>query len=81
MWLTIALRTRRARDQLADADAGHGRVVGDHGQVALALAHQFVDHVLGRADAHEAADHQAGAVGDQRHRIGKRERSHSDSLK
>ena len=67
-------------DQLADAHAGHRGVVGDHGEIALALAHQFVDHVLRGAHGHEAADHQAGAVGDQCHRIGKGESSHRVSL-
>ncbi len=51
--------------QLADADAGKRRVVGDDGQVALALARQFVDDAVRRADGHEAADHQARAVRDE----------------
>jgi hypothetical protein len=40
--------------QLADAHSRHRRVVGDHGEIALALAHQLVDHGLGSADGHEA---------------------------
>ncbi len=65
MWLTIALRTQPAAHQFADADAGKRRVVGDDGQVALALAREFVDDALGRADGHEAADHQTRAVRDE----------------
>ena len=33
-------------DELADADARQRRVVGDHGEVALALPHQLVDQTL-----------------------------------
>ena len=66
-------------DQLADAHAGHRVVVGDHRQIALALAHELVDQALGRADAHEAADHEGGAVGDQRHRLLQGNGLHADS--
>ena len=51
-------------NQLADAGAGQRIVVGDDRQVALFLAHQLVDQPLGRAHAHEAADHHARPVGD-----------------
>jgi hypothetical protein len=43
---------------------GHAVSLADHRQIALALAHELVDHALRAADAHEAADHQRGAVGD-----------------
>jgi hypothetical protein len=54
-------------DQLADANARQRIVVGDYGETALFLAHQLVDQPLGRAHAHEAADHHAGTVGDELH--------------
>ena len=43
--------------------AGSGRVVRDHGEVALFLTNDLVDQALGRPDGHETADHQAGTVG------------------
>src|SRR5262249_39996715 len=51
--------------ELADALAGPGGVVGDHREIALALAHQLVDHALRAADGHEAADHHTRAVGNE----------------
>jgi hypothetical protein len=33
-----------------------GRVVGDDGEITLALARQFADEAVGRADTHEPAD-------------------------
>ena len=57
---------RAGADQLADADAGERVVVGDHREVPLALAHELVHQALGRAHAHEPADHHARAVGYQR---------------
>ena len=38
-------------DELADSPARHRRVVGDHSEIALVLAHDLVDDPLGRADA------------------------------
>ena len=66
MWLAISVATSAASNSLPMPTPGHGGVVGDHGEVALALPDQFVDQALGRADAHEAADHHARAVGDHR---------------
>ncbi|MNE25758.1 hypothetical protein D3C80_1190960 [compost metagenome] len=51
-------------DQLADADTGAGRIIGDHGQVLFALADQFVDQQWRGARAHETADHQYRAIRD-----------------
>src|SRR5215467_14690188 len=45
-------------------------VSGDHREIALALADQLVDHPLGAADRHEAADHHARTVGNHRDGIG-----------
>ena len=73
------LAQKLGTDELADADAGHGGVVGDHRQVALALPHQFVHQRLGRAAAHEAADHQAGPVRDPGDRFLDRCRLHRSS--
>ena len=56
-------------DQFANAFAGRAGVVGDDLEAGFALPDELVEHTFGRADAHEAADHEAGAVGDQRHRI------------
>ena len=53
------------RDQLADALAGHGGVIGDYRQVADAARDDGVDHPFRSAHGHEAADHQAGTIGDQ----------------
>ena len=61
------------RDQLADARGRHRGIVGDHRQIALVLPHDFVDDALGRADGHEAADHQACAIGDHGNRLIERE--------
>jgi hypothetical protein len=65
--------------QLADANPGQRGVVGDHGKPALALAHELVDDAFGRADAHEAADHQARVVRNERYRVGEWESSHRDA--
>ena len=72
MWLATVLADKSGADQLADAPAGHRSVVGDHGEIALSLAHELIDHALGRAHRHEAADHQARAVGNHGDRIFKR---------
>ena len=63
-------------DQLADSSARHRGVVGDHCEVAFVLAHDLVNDALGRTDGHEAADHQACAVGDHGDRLIEREGSH-----
>src|SRR4051794_16159916 len=62
-------------DQLADPDAGTGRVIGNDGPVLLALAHHLIDETGRRAHGHEAPDHQAGAIGDPGDDLG-----HFDSL-
>src|SRR3954469_19800583 len=49
-------------DELAHAAAGCPGIVGDHGEIALILAHDLVDDPLRRADGHESPDHQARAV-------------------
>jgi hypothetical protein len=64
-------------DQLADAPAGRGGIIGDHGQIAFALTHDLVDEPLGRTHGHEAADHQARAVGDHCRRLIEGEGSHA----
>ena len=43
MWLTIALRTSLAAMSLPMPLPGHRGVVGDHGEIALVLAHDLVD--------------------------------------
>src|SRR5262249_6037029 len=68
-------------DQLADALARGGSVVGDDGEIALVLAYQFVDHALRGAHPHKAADHQARAIGDQGNRLIERESSHGRALR
>ena len=60
-------------DQLADAASGHRGIVGDDRKVAFVLPYDLVDHALGRADRHEATDHQACAVGDHGNRLVARE--------
>jgi hypothetical protein len=51
-------------DQLANSLSRNGRIIRDHGQVALFLAYDLIDEAFGRAHGHEAADHQACAIGD-----------------
>ena len=51
MWLTMALRSSLAANELADPPARHRRVIGDHGEIALVLAHDLIDDALGRAHA------------------------------
>ena len=62
--------------ELAYADAGLRIVVGDDGETALALAHQFVDDALGCADTHEATDQEARPVGNHGHSLFTRDRLH-----
>jgi hypothetical protein len=53
-------RPRRSRQhELADPFTRHRGVIGNEGEVALSLPHEFVDEPLRRADAHEPADHQS----------------------
>jgi len=61
------------RNQLSDAYAWPCRVIGDQGQIASALSYQFVDQATRGTDTHEAADHQARPIGDQRNSIGDRD--------
>jgi hypothetical protein len=67
-------------DQLADSAARRCSVVGDYSEVAQLSPHQLVDDALGRAHAHEPADHQARAVGDDGNRLFSRDRSHASTL-
>ena len=60
---TIAAR-RAGVDQPANAETRLGGVIGDDGEVLAPGVDQGVDHAVRRADAHEAADHQDGAIGD-----------------
>ena len=46
MWLAIAVRDKAGVHELADAAARHCGVVGDHREIALALAHELVDQPL-----------------------------------
>ena len=57
---------RAGADQPADAEIGLCGVVGDDGELAPPGVDQRLDDAMRAADAHEAADHQRGAVGDQR---------------
>lgn len=52
-----------------DLAARRAGVVGNDFEAGFALADDLVEHTFGRANAHEAADHEAGAVRDQRHCI------------
>ena len=61
-------------NELADSPARRRRVIGDHGEIALVLAHDLVDDPLGRAHRHEPADHQACAIGDHGNRLVESER-------
>jgi len=63
-------------DELADPLSGHGGVIGADGQIPLALAENLVDEALGRADGHEAADHEARAVRDEGDGLLEREGAH-----
>ena len=65
MWLAIVLLTRPSTYQLADSPARHRRVVGNDGEIALSLAHEFIDQALGRTDGHEPPDHEARAIWNQ----------------
>ena len=70
------LRHQAGIDQPADAEAGPRGVVADQGEVAALLAHQLVDQAMRAADAHEAADHHARAIGrDAGHGLGRRDGS------
>src|SRR5271154_1828511 len=42
-------------NELANADTRHGRVIGNHGEIALTLSHDLVDDPLGGTDGHEPA--------------------------
>jgi len=63
IWLTMALPSSLARTSLPIP------TLGDAVSLAITvrffcLGNDLVDHALRRSDAHEAADHHAGAVGD-----------------
>jgi hypothetical protein len=53
-------------DELANSLSRRCRVIGDYGELAFVLTHDLVDDPLGRAHRHEAADHQACAIGNHR---------------
>ena len=63
-------------DELADARAWLGGIVGDHREIALPLPDDLVDHAFRRADAHEAPDHQARTVRDHGNGFGEGYRFH-----
>src|SRR5262249_54505949 len=63
-------------DELADSLPRCRSVIGDHREIAFVLPHDLVDDPLGRADGHEAADHQARAIGNHGDRLLKRDRLH-----
>ena len=69
MWLTIAFRTSFALDELANARAGLGGVIGNDRKISLSLADNFIHEALRCADAHEPPDQQASTVGDHRSRF------------
>ena len=54
---------------LTHGAAGHGGVVADHSQVLHAALGQGIDELVSIATAHEAAEHNSGAVGDQLDRL------------
>src|SRR5262249_18530682 len=54
-------------DKLADTSARLGRIVRNHYEIALALAHEFLDQSLGCARPHEAPNHEACPIGNQRY--------------
>jgi hypothetical protein len=62
---------RAGRDQLADAVARLGGVVGHEGEAPRAAGDDRVDHPVRRADPHEAADEHVSRrpVGDHRRRF------------
>ena len=49
--------------ELADTDARFCSVICNHCQITPSLADDLVHHAFRRTDTHEAANHQAGAVG------------------
>ena len=61
-------------DQLADANPWEGGVVTDHRQSTNPARDERVDDTVRRTDAHEAADHHAGPIRDERRRVGGRNR-------
>ena len=69
MWLAIVFFTAPALISLPMPTPGIALSFAITVRSALALAHQLVHQALGRADAHESADHHARAVGDQRHGV------------
>ena len=54
---------------LAHGAAGHGAVVANHGQVLDAAFGQGINKLVGVAAAHEAAEHDAGAVRNELDRL------------
>jgi hypothetical protein len=56
------------RNEFADADTRPRRVIRDNREPARSALDESSDHAMRRADAHEAADHHGGTVGDQRGR-------------
>jgi hypothetical protein len=61
-------------NELANSDARRRRVVGNDCEIAFSLPDDLVDDGFGRADAHEAADHQTRPRG--YHLDGIMERNH-----
>jgi hypothetical protein len=56
------------RDEFANANTRPCRVIRDDREPARSALDESSDHTMRRADAHEAADHHRGIVGDQRGR-------------
>ena len=56
------LANEPSTNQLTDSSARHCSIVGNYGETALSLAHEFIDQALGRADAHKPSDHEARAI-------------------
>ena len=49
-------------DEFPDTLSWHCRIVRNHNQIALTLAHELFDDAFSSSNSHEAADHKACAV-------------------
>jgi hypothetical protein len=49
-------RNKASAHELANSAARHRGVVGDDGEVTLALTHEFVNEALGGTNRHEPPD-------------------------
>ena len=59
-------------DELANARARHGGVIGNDRKISLSLAHNLIHEALRCADTQEPPDQQASTVGDQIDRLAER---------